>query len=321
MLRNMKLLFALLFATLGAGSVTAQRTPPLVIPPSTPPPLPIPDETLLQLGAVDLRMTVPVMIGTRGPWHFVIDTGAERTVIARELAGVLGLIRGPGARIVALTGTTPVETAIIPALRVSSLPARSVIAPALVAQHIGAQGLLGIDALQGHAVVIDFDRDQMTLTPAPRRSRGAAADEIVITARSRLGQLIVTDAAWRSTRIAVVIDTGTPYSIGNSALLRAMTRRQRTLPAVTLTSVTGESLVAPSLLADELVVGGIRFNGVPMGFADSAAFDRLGLGAKPALLLGMDVLRLFRRVAIDFPNRQIRFLNHRTDRGRPVWPG
>lgn len=316
----MKRAFAALLLMIAAASAPAQHVP-LVIPPSTPPPLPIPDETLLQLGAVEQRMTVPVMIGARGPWHFVIDTGAERTVIARELAGVLGLTAGPGARIVALTGIMPVETAIIPALRVSSLPPRGVVAPALAAQHIGAQGLLGIDALQDHAVTIDFDRDQMTLIPAPRRARKGAADEIVITARSRLGQLIVTDAAWRGTRIAVVIDTGTPYSIGNGALLNAMTRRQRTLPAVTLTSVTGQSLVAPSLLADDLVVGGIRFAGVPMGFADSAAFDRLGLGDKPALLLGMDVLRLFRRVAIDFPNRQIRFLNHRTDRGRPAWPG
>ena len=31
------------------------------------------------------RMTVPITIGGRGPFRFIIDTGAERTVISREL--------------------------------------------------------------------------------------------------------------------------------------------------------------------------------------------------------------------------------------------
>ncbi|MBA2770996.1 MAG: aspartyl protease family protein [Sphingomonas sp.] len=41
------------------------------------------------------RMTVPVSIGGRGPYRFVVDTGAERTVISRELARELSLDAGP----------------------------------------------------------------------------------------------------------------------------------------------------------------------------------------------------------------------------------
>ena len=32
------------------------------------------------------RMTVPVTVNGQGPFHFVIDTGADRTVISKELA-------------------------------------------------------------------------------------------------------------------------------------------------------------------------------------------------------------------------------------------
>ena len=39
------------------------------------------------LGFDDSRMTVPVSIGASGPYRFIIDTGAERTVVSRELAG------------------------------------------------------------------------------------------------------------------------------------------------------------------------------------------------------------------------------------------
>jgi hypothetical protein len=47
---------------------------------------------------------------------------------------------------------------------------------------------------------------------------------------------------------------------------------------------------------------------MPIAFADVAPFERFGLVKRPALLLGMDALRSFRRVDIDFPNRQVRFL-------------
>ena len=42
-------------------------------------------------------MTVPVTI-TAGPYGFIVDTGAQRTVMSRELAGTLGLAAGPSAR-------------------------------------------------------------------------------------------------------------------------------------------------------------------------------------------------------------------------------
>ena len=42
------------------------------------------------------RMTVEVTVGGRGPYRFIVDTGAERTVISSELAQTLGL--GSGGR-------------------------------------------------------------------------------------------------------------------------------------------------------------------------------------------------------------------------------
>jgi hypothetical protein len=47
---------------------------------------------------------------------------------------------------------------------------------------------------------------------------------------------------------------------------------------------------------------------LPVAFADVPPFARFGLTDRPALMLGMDALRAFRRVEIDFPDRKLRLL-------------
>ena len=281
----------------------------LVIPPPTPSPVPLADISDLALGDAQDRMTVPVEVKRRGPWNFVVDTGSERTVVSRELAGVLGLPAGPDVRIVAMTGTSTVGTVIVPGLRVSTVARETIEAPALAAANLGASGLLGVDSLQGHKVAIDFDRDRMTLQPSrrrPGRTRGEQGD-IVIVAKSLFGQLIVTDARYRNTRISVVVDTGSPLSIGNTALFRLVGARARPLGPLSTISVTGGVLAAAGYAVDDIAIGGIGFRNVRIAFADAPPFRRFGLSDTPALLLGMDTMRLFRAVQIDFANREIRF--------------
>lgn len=33
--------------------------------------------------SADDRMTIPIRIGAHGPWHFIVDTGSQRTVVSR----------------------------------------------------------------------------------------------------------------------------------------------------------------------------------------------------------------------------------------------
>ena len=66
------------------------------------------------------RMTVPVTIGQGGPYQFVVDTGAERTIISRELARKLALGRGHDVRMHSMNGVGQVSTVIIPNLGVSN---------------------------------------------------------------------------------------------------------------------------------------------------------------------------------------------------------
>lgn len=279
----------------------------------------------LAFSVLDERMTVPVEIAGAGPYPFIVDTGAQRSVVSRQLARRLGLPVGRRVRLTAMSGSSDVETVVIPSLTLSAptkpgLGGQRIEAPALEAQHLGAPGMLGIDTLQDRAVVIDFDRRAMTVSAstARDRKRAAAPDEIVIQAKSLFGQLVVTDAYVLGKRVRVILDTGTPVSIGNLALRRLVAKRKvETTPAV-FTSVLGDQITADYVVIPEMKLGDATMTALPIAFADVPPFRAFGVEDKPAILLGMDALQLFRRVHIDFANRQLRLALPRTALRRPA---
>lgn len=265
-------------------------------------------DALLDFGETSERMTVPVTIGAGGPYHFIVDTGAQRTVISRELAGRLGLAPGPAIHLTSMSGTGMYGTFVIPEISVGALGGSRIEAPALASRNLGALGLLGLDTLQGHKVSIDFERQQMTVTPSAvlRRIPSAAEGEVVVHARSLMGQLVVTDAFYRGRRIQVIVDTGSAVTMGNLALRRAVASSTKQMGSITLLGVTGDVLVADYTQVGEIKVAGLNFTNLPVAFADAEPFKRFSLIKRPALMLGMDAMKLFKRVQIDFPNRTLR---------------
>lgn len=269
-------------------------------------------DMLVTLGEVDKRLTVPVAVGNKGPYNFIIDTGAERTVVSRELAGTLRLSAGKPVTLTSMTGRSVVDTVIVPDLSIKSIgQLHTVIAPSLGARDLGAVGLLGIDTLRNHLVSIDFGNGVMTVRPSVKkdRDRVRGSNEIIVTAKSVFGQLIVTDAYYGNTRIQVVLDTGSQVTMGNLALRKRIGRaRMKKATPIELTSVTGGKLEADYTTVPDIKIGHLVFGDMPIAFADLAPFHRFGLTKRPALLLGMDALHAFQRVDIDFPNRQVRFV-------------
>ena len=257
------------------------------------------------------RMTVPVSIGGRGPYSFIVDTGAERTVIARELADRLGLDPGRTATVYSMTETSRIGTVVIPELEVGQRTITEIHAPALARHNLGAEGMLGVDSLRSQRVDFDFLRQEMTVSPSRRvPERPWPRDTILVTARSRYGHLMITDASFDDQPIVAIIDTGSQVTVGNSALRRRLLRARRlgTLRPIELISVTGGRLDAQYGFARRIQVGGAEIRDLPVAFADVHPFRQLRLADRPAILLGMDALQLFRRVSIDFGARRVRLV-------------
>lgn len=258
------------------------------------------------------RMAVEVMLGSEGPFSFLVDTGAERTVIARELATRLGLVEGAKLRLATIGGSAMVPSFRIAALQMSNLHLTAVEAPAFYGRHIGAAGLIGVDMLEERRVLIDFRKETMQVLETRRRAPSLIKDDdaIVVTARNSAGRLILSDARLNGKRIDVIVDTGAQTSVGNMALQRLVAdRRANRFPfaPTELTAVTGEDVPALRTAVKRIVISGLDINDLPVSFADSQAFRALGLHERPALLLGMDSLSLFDRVEIDFPNKRVVF--------------
>lgn len=257
------------------------------------------------------RMTVPVSIAGRGPYSFIVDTGAERTVISRELAERLDLVPGRSATMFSMTETSRVETVVIPELEVGQRTIEGIHAPALERRNLGAEGMLGVDSLRSQRVDFDFGRGEMTVSPSRRApDRPWPGDTIVVTARSRYGHLMVTDASFDGQPIVVIIDTGSQVTVANQALRRRLERARRLGPLhpIELISVTGGRLPAEYGFARRILVGGAEIHNLPVAFAEVHPFEQLRLTDRPAILLGMDALQLFDRVSIDFATRRVRLV-------------
>lgn len=252
------------------------------------------------------RMTVPVSIGDAGPFRFMIDTGAQATVLSRALADQLELFERQPAVLVGMASRRPVETTLVEGLVLGSRTFHIPRAPVLEGAHIGgADGILGLDSLQDQRVLIDFDAGELSVADA-KDLGGNRGYDIIVKARSKLGQLIITRASLNGIAVQVIVDTGAQSSVGNLALLERL-RRARDLGESELTDVNGEVMGGVVKVGGQLHVGRANLSNFPILFVDSPTFHSLGLAAEPALILGMSELKLFRRVAIDFKERRVLF--------------
>lgn len=257
------------------------------------------------------RMTVPVSINGSQTYPFIVDTGAERTVIANDLAKTLKLEQGPQLKLATITGTAYTDSYMIENLTMNTINVELIEAPGLDRNNLGAYGLLGIDSLEEHKVLLDFKNNKMDVLPSRRKSGLGKIERgmIVVTAKRRAGRMILSNAEVGGVRVDIILDTGAQSSMGNFALRDKLRKRDMRFDyvPVMMRSVTGDVLAGDFTQVRDIAIGGVTISDLPVTFADNFAFKALGLEKKPAILLGMDAMKLFDRVLVDFANRRVGF--------------
>lgn len=277
------------------------------------PPDPQTDLAVIQQFDIDSseRMTVQVQVNGSEAVPFIVDTGSERTVIANDLAKKLALESGPKLTLATISGKSQVNSFFIDRLTTAAVNLEGLEAPGLERANLGAYGLLGIDSLEDSRVLLDFKQQKMDVLPSAR-GRGKTKIEngmIIVSAKKRAGRMIISTAKINGTRIEIILDTGAQSSMANNALKAKLRPRQLRIAyiPVTMRSVTGAILPGEYNQIKQIEIGGLSISDLPITFADNYAFTALGLEKKPAILLGMDALKLFDRVMIDFGNRRVGF--------------
>ena len=314
--------FAFVLVALEASPVSGTAAPPQIFkprpapntPPNVPPLPPAHFDPSLAIGGgdvkarkVETRLSVDVMINGRGPYRFIVDSGADSSAVGLGIARQLELPVGTPAVLNGMTARNLVDRVRVDSLTLGPTTIHQLQLPVLREADMGGQGMIGIDALSQQRLMMDFDKHLIKVEDA-RTWPKALPGEIVVVARRQRGQLILAEVRAVDQRLDAIVDTGSEVTVGNIALRDKLLRKNRaTVRTLDMIGVTGETIKIQLAIIDELQLGPILMRDVPIAFADLPPFKLFGLANKPALLLGTDILENFRRVSLDFRARKVRF--------------
>jgi hypothetical protein len=215
-------------SSIGSDALPAQATKPSKpVPVPTTPMLPLPpaviDDTLL-IGGEDIeakkirtRMTVEVTVNGKGPYRFLVDSGADSSVVGLRLAQQLALPLTTPVILHGMTGSARVDRVKVDELRLGTSVVQNLELPALKEQDLGGQGMIGIDALLEQRLMMDLEKRVIKAEDASQPAIRMDG-EIVVRARRQRGQLILTQVRAAGLPLEAVVDTGSEITIGNKLL-------------------------------------------------------------------------------------------------------
>lgn len=262
------------------------------------------------------RVVAPVMVNGQGPFRFIVDTGANRSVLSVALAQRLGLTAVGEGTVHSVHGATIAPLVAVETLRYGDLPVPSAQMPMLQGSMLaGEQGLLGVDGMQGRRLRLDFEENCIEILPsnrAPPLGRGWTR----LRGELRFGNLVVVQGRIRGMRVNVLIDTGSNVSLANRALHQALAervRRVRDLEGAARAYTAGEPVVLDTaIVLPELDIGELNMTDMLLFVGDFHVFSIWGFDTEPTVLVGMDVLSKARALAIDYERASVYFrLNRR----------
>src|SRR5262245_50586335 len=111
------------------------------------------------------RVMTAVMVNGKGPFRFVIDTGASRSTLSPHLAKALGLTT-PGRNVIlnGVTGAAEVPTVAVDKLEIGELKFENQHLPVIYTSIMGnADGILGVAGFADQRIDVDFKKDRVSV--------------------------------------------------------------------------------------------------------------------------------------------------------------
>lgn len=259
------------------------------------------------------RIHAAVMINDLGPFRFILDTGANTSALSPAIAEELGL-HGAANTQVMVHGVT--GSATLPAVRVESLQAGAVRIEATNLPVLpgpvfgGADGILGINALQKTRIDVDFENDRVSITQSTGRK--PLPGYLVVPAKLQKGGLLLVKGKVGKVPVDVIIDTGAERTLGNMALRTALIESARYDQEidVTVLGATDDVSAGKYFRAPKISLGEADLVDLPVTFGDLHVFKVWGLAETPALLIGMDLLGMLRKFIVDYRRREFQLRSY-----------
>ena len=254
------------------------------------------------------RVMAEVMVNGKGPFRFVIDTGASRSTLAPHLAKSLGLTRaGRNVMLNGVTGVAEVPTVVVDTLDIGALQFKNQHLPVIFTSIMGnADGILGVAGFDDQRIDVDFKRDRVTVLP----SNGRRPHYSLVTTRverNENGLMIFDVRIGRRIKAKAVLDTGAERTLGNLALQQALNRGRKNREPVSAVVHGATPDIADGDVQEikQANIGDMTLTNLEVIFADFHVFKLWGLDQQPAMLIGMDMIGVLERLVIDYRRNEV----------------
>jgi predicted aspartyl protease len=255
------------------------------------------------------RAVALVNINGQGPFRFIIDTGANRSVVSETLAARLGLAHAGMGVVHSVDGAELAKLVNVDSLSFGALRLSGGETPVLDSPMLdGEDGLLGVDGMAGRVLHVDFTKHCVAVYESVTEM--SVQGWLSVPARVRFGSMIMVQGRIMGVSVNVLIDTGSNISLANEKFRDAL----RDVDARTIEYRNGRAFTfgRPIVLTHRvwtprLFLGRTVVDGVNAYVGDFHIFDLWGLQNEPTVLIGMDVLARSREMAIDYENGVVHF--------------
>lgn len=247
------------------------------------------------------RVLVDVAVRGEGPYPFLLDTAASRTVMYRTLVSVLGLEAVPfrSRRVMTATGTREMQLYRIGELKAlgKSLQVKETVAMPDPSVD-GISGILGIDILRGHVLMLDRTGVRLDDDRNVKREPGWLDLKARAVGYGSLAATVVI----KGVEIHALVDTGSGATVLNGPAFEAL---QEIIPAGVTddqasVSASGRAMAAHVIKVPGMTIGDWELGEQRLVSAHLPIFSTFGASRAPAMILGMDVLLQADTVAMDF---------------------
>lgn len=253
------------------------------------------------------RIIASVRIDGKGPFRFLIDTGADGSMISARLAHRLGLVpeRKAGEQVEGATGSARMPWVRIRRLRVGRIVKSNLRMPISQSPVLaGLGGILGLAGFGPIEVAVDFRNNEVAIRPA-----GAAIwgwGYLDIAAKRTNGGLLMIPARVASVHVEAVIDTGAAETLGNSALRTALLKSAaRKAAAARIYGVTKKVTHGGLVASPTIHLGPAAIRNLSIVYSDIPIFRIWHLESRPALIIGMNVLDAVDAMILDYADARV----------------
>jgi predicted aspartyl protease len=255
------------------------------------------------------RVIVPVTINGKGPFRFIVDTGANHSTISPALVQTLGLQPSAEASVLlnGITGSAQVTFVKVDRLQAGDMTIEATALPVVSADVMnGADGILGAAGFTTKSLMVDFQHNRVAISGSV--AAAVRTEAMKVHALRLTHGLITLETRVGGVRVQAVIDTGSERTLGNLALRDALRMPGRRGALVQVTSVYGatEKIEAGEIrIAPTIVIESLRITDVAIVYGDFHIFKVWEMTDKPAMIIGMDVLGTVPVLGIDFERQDV----------------